>query len=149
MSEVGEGDGSGGGVEDEVGVNDGAVGLDLYVVPEQLAVPVLGRRREQRQDRAGAVEHLHQDIVWRGRGHVLQGLDIHRVGRLTLQHLVERHQEELVFSGLPEVWNNDTVGIFTFQNRHDIKFLAPAGSVTEPVEGEEKLFLLSSIMEIV
>ena len=78
-SEVGEGDGSGGGVEDEVGVNDGAVGLYLYVVAEQLTVPVLGRGREQGQDRAGAVEHLHQDIVWRGGGDVLQGLDIHRI----------------------------------------------------------------------
>ena len=124
--EVGQGDGGGGGVQPQVGVDDGAVGLHPDVVSEQLAVPVLRRGRGERQPGAGAVQHLHPHLGGRGGGHVLQRLNVHRVGGLTLQHLVERHQEELVLSGLPEVRYDNTVGVLTLQNCHDIKFLTPA-----------------------
>ena len=76
-------------------------------------------------------DHLHGG-GGRG-GDVLQGLDVHGVGGLPLQHLVEGHQEELVLGGLPEAGDHHAVRVLALQHRHDVEFLAAATPVPEPV----------------
>ena len=56
---------SGGGIENKVGMNNGAVGFYLNIVPQQLSIPVLRRRGRQGEDSTGDVHHLNVDVVWR------------------------------------------------------------------------------------
>ena len=135
---------SGGGIENKVGMNNGAVGFYLNIVPQQLSIPVLGRRGRQGEDSTGDVHHLNVDVVWRSRGNILQSLDVHGVGGLTLQHAVEWHQKEFVFSEFSQVRNHDTVCVLTLQHRHYVEFLAATTLVTIP----EKIFGLQKYFRL-
>ena len=57
---------------------------------------------------------------------------MHRVRRLTLKHLVEGHQEELVLSELPEAGDHGAVGVLALEHRHDVELLTASTPVTKP-----------------
>ena len=56
---------SGRGIEDQVGMYNGAVGLHLDIVSQQISISVLGRRGGKAEDCTGHVHHLNVDIVRR------------------------------------------------------------------------------------
>ena len=82
--------------------------------------------------------HHHLQHV-RGRaGDILEGLDVHRVGGLALEHLIEGHEEELVFGELPKARDDGAVRVLALQHRHYVELLAAPAPVTKP-EKERRL----------